>query len=300
MSDNNAGTGDAGVVTAATDNPEVVIGGDETSVATVSGADSGAEAPASAEREALAAGWVPKDEWKGDPARWRDAETFVDAKNRILPLVRKENESIRRENADLKARIERMEAREREQDAARENLTIETLKIERKQALENQDYDRVTQIDEKLIDSAAKEAVKKVTKPENGAAQQIDPQVQETWNRFVSENEWIKNERAQAVLMEKMVVMRQAGSTLIGRAMLDEAKDRIRREYPEWFPAARRTGMAESGGYNGAARGQTRSWNDLKPDVKQALEDFIESTPGVTKEALLKRAAANPTEYFRH
>lgn len=299
MSEQGKGNADAGVVAAAADNPEVVIAGGEDTGTTATGADAGADDVASVEREALASGWVPQDKWTGDPKRWRDAASFVDARNHILPLVRKENESLRREQAELKARLERFEQKEREQEAARETLTIETLKLERKQALENQDYGRVSEIDERLIAAAAKDAVTKAQPKQNPAQQQIDPQIQETWNQFVGENEWVKSEKAQAVLMEKMVLMRQAGSSLVGRAMLDEAKDRIRREYPEWFPSARRAGMAESGGYNGAARSNTRTWNDLKPEVKQALDEFIESTPGMTREALLKRAAQNPSEYFR-
>lgn len=299
MSEQGKGNADAGVAAAAADNPEVVIAGDEAVDTAAAGPDAGTDDAASVEREAMALRWVPQDKWTGDPKRWRDAASFLDARNHVLPLVRKENESLRRENSEFKARLERLEQREREQDAARENLTLETLKIERRQALENQDYGRVSEIDEKLISAAAKDAVTKAQPKQNPAQQQIDPQIQETWNQFVGENEWVKSDKAQAVLMEKMVVMRQAGSSLVGRAMLDEAKDRIRREYPEWFPSARRTGMAESGGYNGAARSNTRTWSDLKPEVRQALDEFIETTPGMTREAVLKRAAANPTEYFR-
>ena len=34
--------------------------------------------PPSTEDEARAAGWAPKEEWKGDPSKWRDAEKFLE------------------------------------------------------------------------------------------------------------------------------------------------------------------------------------------------------------------------------
>lgn len=291
--------GNSAVAEATQGEPEVVIATTEGTDAAAADSAASNDDAGEVEREALAAGWVPKERWTGDPKRWRDAATFVDARNHVLPVVRKENESLRKKNEELAARLERLEQREREQEAARENLTLETLKVERQRALENQDYALVSQIDEKLISAAAKEAVAKAQPKQNAATQQIDPQIQETWNRFEAENDWLKSDRARQVLMENMLLMRNAGSTLVGREMLEEAKDRVKRLYPEWFPASRRTGMAESGGFNGSPRSNVRTWNDLKPEVKQALEEFIESTPGITKEALLKRAAQSPSEYFR-
>ena len=100
-------------------------------------------------------------------------------------------------------------------------------------------------------------------------------------------------------ISEKLILMRQAGSPLSGAEMLEEAKDRIRREYPERFTRPRAPAMAEAGGNNGNARGNTRTWSDLKPEAQQELEKFMAQNPGVTKAGLLKRCAEQPSEYFR-
>lgn len=274
--------------------PSVVInadpnaGGDDTVTST---------APDSVEAEARAAGWVPKEEWKNAPERWTDAATFLDKRNHVLPLVRKENQSLRDKLAAAEARLARIEEKEREQEAARESLTIETLKIERRQALENQDYERLAAIDDKLLQAGVKAEVAK-TQPKAPEQQRIDPQVQEIWNRFEAANEWVKSDEARQVLMEQMVTMKAAGSRLVGEDMLNGAKDRVKRLYPEWFPKPR-AGMAESGGYNGAPRSGTRTWNDLKPEVREALDRFIENTPGTTRASVLKNCAEDPETYFK-
>jgi hypothetical protein len=254
---------------------------------------SASEVESDVEREARSAGWVPQEEWKGAPERWRDAATYVDARNHILPVVQKENKSLRDKNAALEARLARLEQVEQERAAQREQLSVETLRVERQQAIENGDYARVNEIDGKLMETAAKEAVNKVAPKQ----QEVDPRVTEIWEGFVADNDWVKQPKAQKILYEQLYIMKQTGSPEMGREALDEAKDRVRRMYPEFFPKAR--SMAEGGGFNGAPRSNTRSWNDLKPEVKDALEKMIEDTPGLTKEGVLKRAAANPAQYFR-
>ena len=290
--DTNTGT------TAASAEPSVVIENDastavETGSAAAAKDSGGVEA---VESEARNAGWVPKEEWKGDPARWRDAATYVDARNHVLPVVQKENKALRSEMAQMRAELAELRRIESERAQQREQLTVETLKLERRQALENQDYDRLTELDDKLMKAGVQEALIKAQPKQ----QAIDPAVQELWNDFASENEWLKNDEAKEVFIEKMWNLNAMNKQLVGRPLLDKAKDRVRREFPELFPGSTpRRGMAESGGFNGASRGQTRTWNDLKPEVRGPLEQWIEDTPGMTKAGVLKHCAADPKTYFQ-
>lgn len=59
------------------------------------------------EAEARQHGWTPKDEFKGDPARWHDAETFMERADQVMPLLRKQNEGLKREMEGLKKDIKR-------------------------------------------------------------------------------------------------------------------------------------------------------------------------------------------------
>src|ERR1700727_987239 len=48
--------------------------------------DAPEHAPNEAEREARNLGWVGKEEFKGDPSKWRPAEEFLDRGRTILPI----------------------------------------------------------------------------------------------------------------------------------------------------------------------------------------------------------------------
>lgn len=59
------------------------------------------------EAEARQHGWTPKEEFKGDPSRWVDATTFVERADQVMPLLKKQNEHLKREMEGLKKDIRR-------------------------------------------------------------------------------------------------------------------------------------------------------------------------------------------------
>ena len=247
-----------------------------------------------AEREAKASGWVPQAEWRQDPKKWKPADEFLQYRDGVLPLVQRENRSLREENRQFKERLARLEAADADRAKRSDELSIETLKYERQQAAEIGDWKKAGELDEKLIDAKVSARVRP-----QPAASSIDAQTNEIWTAFVAQNAWATEPKMQQILTEKLILMRQAGSPLNGMDMLEEAKDRVKHEYPERFSRPRAPAMAEAGGNNGNARGNTRTWSDLKPEAQQELEKFMAQNPGVTKAGLLKRCAEQPSEYFR-
>jgi hypothetical protein len=102
------------------------------------------------EAEAKELGWVPQDQFKGDADKWRPAEEFVRRGEEILPIVRKQNESLKNETKELRETIDRM-SRMFEKTTARIKADyegkIEALKAERREAIKAGDADKVDRID---------------------------------------------------------------------------------------------------------------------------------------------------------
>src|SRR5580698_7384300 len=61
--------------------------------------------PNESEVEARRLGWVGKDEFKGDPDKWRPADEFLDRGRRILPIVLKDNEKLQRRIGVLESKL---------------------------------------------------------------------------------------------------------------------------------------------------------------------------------------------------
>src|SRR2546425_12464119 len=56
--------------------------------------------------EARTDGWKPKEQFHGPEDQWVDAETFVKRGREINPILRKNNERLQREIADLRQKLD--------------------------------------------------------------------------------------------------------------------------------------------------------------------------------------------------
>lgn len=75
------------------------------------------------EAEARQQGWTPQEDFKGDVSRWVDAETFVKRADEVMPLLKKQNQSLKRDIEDLKKTIRKLEkAEQRAYESARSDL----------------------------------------------------------------------------------------------------------------------------------------------------------------------------------
>ncbi len=239
-----------------------------------------------AEQDARAQGWRPQDEWKGAPDKWKDAGAFL----RLKDTAKNENLRLNGKLSAAEARLQELERREAVRQQANDKFQIDSMYLERKAAFEAGDYNRVNQIDDKLVDLKLGKAQQKA--PE---APQINAETQQIWHDFVGDpaNAWIGEAQNQQRLEREMRMMLAAGETARGGDLLDLAADRVKRLYPEILP--RRTAMAEGNARSSAGGGVngSRSWNDLKPQVKSDLEDLIRITPGLKRENVLKRCTAD-------
>jgi hypothetical protein len=245
------------------------------------------------ETEARDGGWVSKEEWvetHGSERGWKSAEDYVDFRRAFVPILSKDNKALREEVRKLK---EQLDKRDADEAASRVEFQKQSLQLELRQARENNDWDKADEIAGKLLDLKLAEKPKAVP-----SAQPVDPQVQQDFLAFQERNAWIKTDQRLARIfgIQLKSVMEMDPTTPVPEA-LEQARDMTKRLYPEKFP--RRTAMAESGGDAPAGSRRQVSWSQLKPDVRQTYEKFIEDTPGLTRELLLKRFARDNPEFFR-
>ena len=97
------------------------------------------------ESKAREKGWVPKDEWKGNPNDWRSAHEFLD-RSSFFEKISNQGREIRELRADVLAAKEHMQKLR----AANEKALIEAREQAKLQALEEQDYHKVVEIDREI------------------------------------------------------------------------------------------------------------------------------------------------------
>lgn len=60
--------------------------------------------------EAREMGWVPKEEFRGDINKWVDADTYVQHGKAVMPILRKNNETLRADITGLRGQLSQLQA----------------------------------------------------------------------------------------------------------------------------------------------------------------------------------------------
>ena len=141
------------------------------------------EAPqlSAAEQKAMEAGWVPKDQWEGDPDSWRPAKEFLD-RGELFKKIEDQKRSIH----DMKRALDDLcshHAKVRETEYTR---ALQTLKAQKKTALEEGDAEAVIRIDDQ-IDLVKDEQQKLRAMPE--PVQEAEP-TNPIFANWVDKNRW--------------------------------------------------------------------------------------------------------------
>lgn len=251
-------------------------------------------------QEALSMGFVPKEHFKGDPAKWVSPEEFVRKGKEVLPIIRKQNEklsaeiaSIRSENAQTKKLLQNAidslnayheyhkEDSKRQYERARADLIAG-----KKAALQDGDVDAVVRIDDaiKVLDDNQKkvDAVKPV---DTNVPAQPDPTMQADLQRWVGENaDWFQKDHEKTMYaMSVANFLRQTKPHLVGYAFLEAVKQEVETKF----------GMTKRDGGVSKVEGDTKSgtskdnspktYEDLPEDAKSACDRFGERLVGKGK-----------------
>jgi hypothetical protein len=245
------------------------------------------DAPRDYEAEAREHGWTGQDEFKGDPNRWIDAETFVKRADEVMPLLKKQNDTLKRELASLKKDVARAsehftKAEERAYDRAVADVTAKM-----NMAVEAGDH------------AAASAAMKERLDLDKGViddapAPQADPlDVQEALIDFRDANPWYDEGGVARDYADVMAEKHKAKTADMPPAeFFAFIAGKVKERYPDLEkPKAERKRpgmMVEGGGQRVVSRG--RSFSDLPPQAQQLADKWIKS-------GLIKDRAAYVSSY---
>ncbi|MDE3022995.1 MAG: hypothetical protein KGI54_14245 [Pseudomonadota bacterium] len=195
------------------------------------------------ELEAMDQGWVPEEEYTGDPDRYVSAKEFIQ-RGELFKKI----ESQSRELREQRKMLEHLSQLSKQSYDAGVKQTLANLRNARKEAFAEGDLDKVSQIEERI--DAVKEQVEAQKASENiPQVPQVAPELQ-TW---IDKNRWYETD----------VVMRGAADAIgiqlarEGRSPTDvlrEVERRIKQEFPNKFHNPNRDRAASVEGGNGVRK----------------------------------------------
>jgi len=239
------------------------------------------------EAEARAHGWTSKEEFKGDPARWVDAETFAKRADEVMPFLQKQNKALKREIDDLKRNMKQFADFSSKAEERAYNRALADLQARHDEAVESGDKAAGRAILKELQD------LKPAPKPETGKEPEGDvlEQRREAFFDWLPANPWYSEANSPKKLYADMLADRLAdkhGGQLEDypggyAAMLAEITTQVERKFADPKP-----NPVNNGGNRQAANGGAKTWNDLPPAAKAQADRFVKTIPGFSREKYLK------------
>jgi len=247
------------------------------------------------EHEARSQGWVPKDEFKGDPGKWVDAEEFVEKARHVMPLLRKNNERLERKLAEQGTQLanvlkeldswredfKNMEEFHKEDVKRQVEDARKALKAELKAARAEDDVDREIEAQRRLNQLDSAEAAAK-TAEDDPPARKKQPDREETaptpdLKAWMDENKWygVDEDRSREALRvaDDMAYEMRKGrlEELKGAPFFAELDRRLSKLHGSASPRGQnKVGDSKT---NGAGRnGKGKGYNDLSAEAKEICD----------------------------
>lgn len=249
-----------------------------------------AEPQLTAEDRALAMGWTPKAQFKGDPERWVDAETFVKRGEEFLPFLKANNKRLEQALERANAKMEGLEK-------------AVSKSIEHISRADQRAYARARADLEAELEQAAAagdtEGVKAVTKDivnlekeiGEGKAEEKPADVPE-FAAFKDENAaWYGKDKALSAAFDALCRDVFEEGYTSPKAGLKEAMSRLKDSFPEKFAKPvnpNRSAPAAVEGAGAPARRGGKTYADLPPEAKKMCDEFVRDIKGFTRDKFVK------------
>jgi len=243
------------------------------------------------EAKAREIGWVPRDQWRGNPDVWRPADEYVRRGEEVLPIVRSNLEKERARVADLQAQLERSKTefddRLRRQAAMQQRM-LEQQKHQihqqyiaaKREAAASGDLDRYDNLDRghaaALREFDAQHTIDEPPPTPQAPISTPPPEVKAFFDKHAG---WWGKDNAlteEAIALHGVLLKTRRDLSLADN--LAEVEKRLSRNNPEKFPTRTPAPAASlEGGSRAPASSAPRGkgWNDIPREERAGAERWI-------------------------
>lgn len=234
------------------------------------------------EQRAMDQGWVPQDEWQGDPDDWRPAKEFVD-RGELLKSI----SELRHENRRIKEGVEEFRKHHAQVKEFAYKQALADLKAQKKTALEEGDADKVVAIDDRIAET--REQQKQAEAAPKQAVQNDVPNPD--MMRWEARNPWYKQDRVMKAAADEIArELVERGERDVARILVEVDKG-MKATFPNKFENPNRAKVPPVEGSTKTTRGASKD-EVFMTDSEKAIMKRIVDSKIITKEAYLKEFKA--------
>lgn len=225
------------------------------------------------EQRAADQGWRPKDEWDGDPEAWRPAKEFLD-RGELFKKIDDQNRTIK----EMRKALDDLAKHHSKVAEAEYKRALDSLKEKKKEALIENDVDKVLDIDERI------EAVREAQRTAPAVQVQPSPELNPIFVAWKDRNSWYDTNEAMRAYADRI------GNSITGMSpseLLSEVERRVKKEFSHRFENAKRNQpSAVEGSTNKGSKVEDKF--QLSDEQRRVANRFIKTIPGYTMEKYIE------------
>lgn len=244
--------------------------------------------PEEIEAKARDMGWVPEEEWKGDPPPkgFLSAEEFYRRGQETLPLIQSQLKKREAAIDSLKKDIEELKSSTKQSNEFLQNQ-IRRQQQENQQLIQQLEQQRANAISEG-DGQAAVEAERQIQQLRTETPQ-YDPMARQVLEDWLKENEWYGTDPVMRNWADgKAQELKQSGFPT-GPVLLNQLANEVKQAFPDRFNASEATPVVEGKGRKAGQSWGKRSFDDLPDEAKKEFQKFKDLIPGLTKKQYLEQ-----------
>lgn len=226
---------------------------------------------------AKAQGWVPKEEYQGDPEKWRDAKEFVE-RGELFGKI----DSMGKELKETRKALKMLQEHHSKVKETEYKRAVDELKALQKRHLEEGNSDAYLETTELLTDLKAEQKAREVVGESVPQQGQVDPRFVD----WVAQNKWYEKDHEMREFADTVglgYASRNPGSD--PEDVLKYVASQVKTRFKEKFVNPNRT---KPNSVEGAStpRANKESF-DLTDDERRVMNTFVR-TGAMTKEAFIE------------
>ena len=226
--------------------------------------------PDPVKEKASTQGWVEKEQFKGDPARWVDADEFVKRGESILPVLKERNDHLVKEIGEMKKTFNEFAEYAKKGEERAFQRALNEIEGKKLQAVQEGDVTAYQTFQQEQAELAKTRPAPPQTKPVDGSE---DP----LFKAFKERNGWYENDPELTAEADALGVGYHSRGLPYAEA-LTKVEASIKKLYPEKFANSRRDGAAavEFATDTGLPKKRAeKAYDNLPSEAKDACNKFI-------------------------
>ncbi len=247
----------------------------------------GAQGPTDEQIEAARnQGWAPKEQWRGDPDRWVDADEYLERGAHNNAILRERNEQLLKElqstRDEVKQSVREFGKATRAAEERAYQRAKEELKTRERDAVltgDSETWEKI-QAEKELLDRDFREFETKTAVTEPPAQPATNPDEDPAFVAWHADNGWYNNDVDATLYANEAALIigrKYPQGQPPPRAFYDEIAQHVRKRFPEKF---RNTARDNPGAVQGAShatgkRSGGKSYADLPPEAKQYCDKYV-------------------------